>query len=154
MAFDERICFLPDTEHPGWMLWSMRDPGRFNEVVGPLRVRSEGEGRARCRLFIQPHHSNLNDVIHGAALLSLIDTGVFAASHVIHLQEDPQYRGRDAVTLDMSVQFLAPGKMDQSIDMTAELLKETGRLLFVRGVLEQGDHKVASYSATLRKIER
>jgi hypothetical protein len=36
----------------------------------------------------------------------------------------------------------------------AELLRETRRLLFLRGTVEQGDEMIAAYSATIRKPSR
>jgi hypothetical protein len=33
-----------------------------------------------------------------------------------------------------------------------EIVRETGRLLFVRGQVEQGDHIVLTYQSTLRKL--
>jgi hypothetical protein len=33
-------------------------------------------------------------------------------------------------------------------------LKETGRLLFMRGIVTQGDERVAAFSGTIRKPSR
>ena len=56
-----------------------------------------------------------------------------------------------AVTLDLSVQFLGAGKADKPLDAVAELLKETRRLLFLRGLVEQDGEAIAAYSGTIRK---
>jgi hypothetical protein len=37
------------------------------------------------------------------------------------------------------------------MDAVAEVLKETNRLVFLRGIVEQGEHKVAAFAATIRK---
>lgn len=128
------------------MTWEMREDGRFNDLLGKVRVRSEGEGRARCRLFTDKSHSNLNNVLHGGAILGFIDIALFSSSRAMGTS-DPG----SAVTLDASVQFIAPGRMNEPLDAVVELLRETGRMIFLRGVVEQGDHKVAAFSGTLRK---
>jgi acyl-coenzyme A thioesterase PaaI-like protein len=56
-----------------------------------------------------------------------------------------------AVTLDMSVQFIGAGKSGSSLDAEVELLKETRRLLFLRGLVVQGETRIAAYSGTIRK---
>eukprot|EP01041_Mallomonas_annulata_P030435 gene30435-52568_t len=46
-----------------------------------------------------------------------------------------------AVTLDLSVQFIGAGIIGEPLDAEVELLKETGRLLFMRGIVTQGDER-------------
>ena len=40
------------------------------------------------------------------------------------------------------------------VDATGEILKETGKMIFVRGLLRQGDHLVCSFTGTMRKVPR
>ena len=56
-----------------------------------------------------------------------------------------------AVTLDLSVQFIGAGVIGKPLEAEVELLKETGRLLFMRGIVSQGDERVAAFSGTIRK---
>jgi acyl-coenzyme A thioesterase PaaI-like protein len=56
-----------------------------------------------------------------------------------------------SVTLDLSAQFLSPGRLGVPLDATVELLRETKRLAFMRGLVLQGEERVASWSGTLRK---
>jgi acyl-coenzyme A thioesterase PaaI-like protein len=55
------------------------------------------------------------------------------------------------VTLDLSVQFIGAGVVGEPMDAEVELLKETGRLLFMRGLVLQGETRVAAFSGTIRK---
>ncbi|MXO74148.1 PaaI family thioesterase [Altererythrobacter aerius] len=113
--------------------------------MGPLMVRVEGD---RCRLRMQPErkHSNLQDMIHGAVTLALIDISLFAAMRTLTGNE-----GARAVTLELSTQFIGAGVMDRPLDSVVEVLRETGRMLFLRGQVEQGDHLVAAFSGLVRK---
>ena len=43
------------------------------------------------------------------------------------------------------------GVVGKPLDAEVELLKETGRLLFMRGLVVQGETRVAAFSGTIRK---
>ena len=138
---------FPDPDNPGWFTWQLTDPTRFNTwMFGKLIVRRDDDGKARLRMFPQRHHTNLADNLHGATVLSLIDVGLFACSRMLGIIE-----AGTAVTLDLSTQFIGAGKPDAPCDAVSELLKETRRLVFLRGVVEQGDTLIAAFSGTIRK---
>lgn len=146
-AFDSS----PDPDNPGWLKWEMTDPSRYNgTVLGKMLVRREADGpnghRARLRMFPGHTHSNLANAIHGGVTLGFIDVAMFGASRMFGLIE-----AGTAVTLDLSVQFIGAGVVGEPLDAEVELLKETGRLLFMRGLVVQADIRVAAFSGTIRK---
>lgn len=118
--------------------------------MGHLIVRREempgGLPVIRLRMMPGRQHSNLHDAVHGGATLSLIDISLFAAMRIL-LGGD----ATGAVTLDLSTQFIGRGRLDQPLDAIVEVLRETGRLVFMRGMVEQHDHRVAAFSGTIRK---
>lgn len=125
----------------------MTDPSRYNgTVLGKMLVRSEGPGKARLRMFPEHRHSNLRDAVHGGVTLGFVDVAMFGASRMFGLIE-----AGAAVTLDLSVQFIGAGIIGKPLDAEVELLKETGRLLFMRGIVVQGDERIAAFSGTIRK---
>ena len=137
-----------DPDNPGWQRWRIADATRFNEaVLGKQLVRAEGPSSCRIRIMPQvPLHTNAAGNVHGAITLSLIDVSLFAAMYVL--------RGADAgkaVTVDLSSQFIGSGDALRPLDSVVELLRETRRLAFLRGLVMQDDHLVASFSATVRK---
>jgi uncharacterized protein (TIGR00369 family) len=137
----------PDPDNAGWLKWEMTDPTRYNgTALGKMLVRSEGEGRARLRMFPEHQHSNLRDAVHGGVTLGFIDVAMFGASRMFGLIE-----AGAAVTLDLSVQFIGAGMIGKPLDAEVELLKETGRLLFMRGIVVQDDERIAAFSGTIRK---
>src|SRR3546814_10095415 len=81
------------------MIWELSDPTRFNSLLGPFLLRMEGEV-ACVRMMPRHEHSNLQDNLHGGALLAFIDIALFAASRGFGVIE-----AGTAVTLDLSVQF-------------------------------------------------
>lgn len=138
----------PDPENPGWHTWQLNDPTRFNSWMFPkLLVRAEPDGKARLRMFPEHRHTNLGNNIHGGTVMALIDIGLFACSRQLGIIE-----AGTAVTLDLSVQFIGAGKPGLPCDAVTELLKETRRLVFLRGVVEQGEgNLIAAFSGTIRK---
>jgi uncharacterized protein (TIGR00369 family) len=138
----------PDPENPGWQRWRIADESRFNDaVLGKQLVRAEGADICRVRLIPRdPQHTNSAGRIHGGVTLAMIDVSLFAALYVL--------RGVDAgrsVTVDLATQFIGAGDPGQPLDSVVEVLRETRRLGFLRGLVVQGDEKVASFSATIRK---
>jgi uncharacterized protein (TIGR00369 family) len=134
-----------DPDHPGWWTWDLPAEDRFNATIGKLLVRAEGEGKARCRMFLEKAHANLGEVAHGGAILTFVDMAMFAGGYAA---------GADiafSVTLDLSAQFLSPGRIGRPLDCTVELLRETKRLAFMRGLVLQDEETVAAWSGTLRK---
>ncbi len=138
----------PDAENPGWLRWRIVDETRFNEaVLGKQLVRAEGPNMARVRIVPQvPLHTNSANNVHGAITLSLIDVSLFAGLYVLG--------GLDAgrsVTLDLQNQFIGAGDSSRPLDSVVELLRETRRLAFLRGLVVQDQDIVASFTATVRK---
>jgi uncharacterized protein (TIGR00369 family) len=115
-------------------------------VLGDLIIRAEGESHCRTRLIPADHHCNVNGKIHGGISLGLIDVALFAAMYLL--------RGvpvAGAVTLDLQTQFVGPGNGGLPLDAVVEVMRETYRMGFLRGLVVQEDELVASFTAIIRK---
>jgi len=139
------FSFDEDPDHPGWHRWELRDDTRYNAFLGPLLVRREGE-LARVRMLAERQHTNLQDSIHGGTTMGFADVSLFAAARIFGLLE-----AGSAVTLEMTFQFLGTGQGGMPLDAEVELLRETGRMLFLRGLVVQDDVRIAAFSGTIRK---
>ena len=135
----------PHPDQPGWRRWGLADGTRFNGFLGPTMYRVE-DGVARVRMTPGREHSNLSGALHGGALLGFIDVALFAASRAFGL-----ITAGTAVTLDLNTQFIGAGRTGKPLDAEVELLRETGRLLFLRGLVVQAGETVAAFSGTIRK---
>jgi uncharacterized protein (TIGR00369 family) len=137
---------LPAPDHPGWHEW--RVPGEFNrDVIGTLLVRNEGDGLARTRIFPAAHMANVHGMIHGGIITALADATLFAGPGVL--------TGQDlgaSVTVELSVQFIGAGSMEEPLDGLLSILRETGRMIFCQGKIVQGENTVAGFSGIIRKI--
>ena len=138
----------PDPDNPGWRHWNLKDPTLFNgAVMGKLITRVDEDGRARLRMFPERRHENLQGIVHGAVTLSLIDISLFTTMHTIG-----SGNAGPSVTLELSTQFTGAGQPDRPLDAVTEIVRETGGLVFVRGMVVQDDHRVASFSGIVKKM--
>jgi uncharacterized protein (TIGR00369 family) len=140
------VAFDDDPDLPGWKRWQFRDATRFNAFLEPIHVRT-GEGRAIVRMTPRREHSNMRNAVHGGALLGFIDVALFAGCRGMGLLE-----AGGAVTVDLTAQFIGEAVIDRPIEAEVELLRETRRLIFLRGLVGQEEARVASFSATIRKM--
>lgn len=137
----------PDPENPGWMRWDVLDFERYNHAfIGPMLIRAESDTTCRVRMAIEPRHTNAGNAIHGGTTLGFADVSIFSAMYVL-TKIDPI----GSVTLDLSMQFIGAGSSRKPLDCVVELLRETTRLVFVRGMIVQGDRTISAFSATIRK---
>ncbi len=137
----------PVAGQPGWSEWRPADPTRFNTLMGAITYRVDG-GTAFVRMTPEHRHSNVRDAVHGGVTLAFIDIALFAAARGFGL-----VTAGTAVTLGLDTQFIAEGHIGNPLEARVEVLRETGRLLFLRGLVVQGDDSrtVAAFSATIRK---
>ena len=146
---EDKAYFLlePDPENPGWQRYELSEPGRYNRaVLGTLLVRREA-GRS-CRVRLQPREIHLNSTgrIHGGITLGLIDVALFPAMLLVC-----GVPVSGSVTVDMQNQFIGAGDGERPLDAVVEVLRETRRMGFLRGLVVQDDDLVASFTATVRK---
>lgn len=130
---------------PGWKSWSFQDPTRFNHFLEPVAVKLEGNV-ARVRMTPRHEHSNMRNTMHGGALLGFMDIALFAAGRSFGI-----IGSGGGLTVDLSAQFMGGPKVGEPIEAHVELLRETGRMLFLRGLIVQDGETMASFSGTVRK---
>ncbi|MCR9180114.1 MAG: PaaI family thioesterase [Erythrobacteraceae bacterium] len=139
----------PDPQNPGWRHWNLKDPTLFNgAVMGKLITRLDHDGKARLRMFPERRHENLQGIIHGAVTLALIDISLFVTMHNLGTGN-----AGPSVTLELSTQFVGGGDPARPLDAVTEVVRETGKLVFVRGMVEQEGDVVASFSGIVRKMQ-
>ena len=63
-------------------------------------------------------------------------------------------RDKRSVTVDLQTQFIGAGDAERPLDSVVEVLRETRRLAFLRGLVVQDDDLVASFAGTVRKPTR
>ncbi|PTQ10860.1 thioesterase [Sphingomonas oleivorans] len=143
---DSRYGFVPDAENAGWLVRPASDGTGFADIFGDIRLRIEGDRSVRMRLDTHDGQRNLNGTVHGGFLLAAIDQSYFIATIALGISG-----GLGGVTVDSATQFLRTVSIGPPIELVVELLRETGRMIFLRGLVEQEGEAVAAFSGTLRK---
>lgn len=135
----------PDVD--GWVPWIAKPDGRFHDLLGQMYFRVTGNG-VESRMDTDRRHSNGLGFLHGGFLMSFVDMAMFTIIR-------PRFaKGEGAVTLSCATDFLTGGIPGEPIEGRGEVLKETGKLFFVRGLVTQGGANVVSFTGTMRKITR
>ena len=133
-------------EHIGWYRWDREPDGRFAALLGDFYFRPSASG-VQCRMATDRRHSNGMAYLHGGFIMSFIDMAMFAFIA-------PQLEKSAAVTLSCATDFLSAGIVGKPIEASGEILKETGKMLFVSGLVTQDGGNVASFTGTMRKVPR
>ncbi len=137
------------TEGPyaGWMRWRTTSDGRFADAaLGPFHFKDEPDGKSvRSVIETGQQHTNGADFLHGGFIMAYADMVYFAIAW-------KQLEQTFAVTLTSNYEFMGAGVAGVPLEAVGEVLKETGKLIFVRAVLSQNGQPVCTTSATLRKI--
>ena len=145
----ERLGYSPDPQNPGWFVRPHTASENFLDVYGEIRARAESETLSRMQIVPQDRHRNIIGTIHGGFLLAVIDHSLFVGPTV---QGRAQAEGGS--TIDVTAQFLAPVLPDKTIDILIETLRETHRMIFVRGTIEQGGTMSVAFSGTIKKASK
>ncbi|GAB5487697.1 MAG: hypothetical protein Pars2KO_12670 [Parasphingorhabdus sp.] len=152
---DEYYTSNPDPDNHGWFQWVLRDPECYNSFLGPIIIRRGGDGLGddigRVRMFPERRHRNMGDVVHGGTMMGFIDCSLFAAMRVFDIGP-----AGPSVTLELQTHFTGAANMDEPLEARVEVTRETGRFLFMRGLVVQGDEvdNVASFTAIVKKAPR
>jgi uncharacterized protein (TIGR00369 family) len=131
----------------GWTTWSQgQDP--FETHVGPFYFRVLPDGSSISAFEPRRHHLNGSGALHGGVLLSFADFALFSIAH------NALREGSTAVTLTLNAEFASAGDLDGLVEAKGEVVRETGSLVFARGILSQKGRPLLVFSGTLRKLPR
>jgi acyl-coenzyme A thioesterase PaaI-like protein len=142
----DNLGFVPDPQNEGWQYRPASSVGRFLDVYGELRCRVEPDGKVRIRAYPNRGHSNYNENLHGGFILALIDHALFVGPAALGVA-----RALGGATIETTTHFFAPLRPDKPVDTVLEVMRETGRMIFSRGVVEQDGVAAVSFSGVIKK---
>ena len=135
-------------DYPGWIDASFGEAEHYNRaVIGTLLIRRDSPQVARLRMIPEERHKNQYGVVHGGTILGLIDIAGFAGATELTGGTFP-----GGVTIELTNHFVGSADPNQPLDATVEIIRETGKMVFVRGTVEQDGAILGSWSSILRKI--
>lgn len=132
----------------GWRAWHARPEGRFVDGLGDVFYRLDIPV-VRTAIETARKHANGLGYLHGGFLMAFVDVAMMATARAA-LEQGA------AVTLNSSVDFLSPGTVGEPLEAAGRIVKETGRLIWVAGMLSQnsGKAEICQWHGMLRKVSR
>lgn len=131
----------------GWRLLHPPAGRGYDSRLPPLLIRRGKPGEAEARIETGAAGANSAGGLHGGFLASIAEVTLF-----LPLFLHGRVSSIGAATIDLSVQYLTAGTVDAPVEAHIQLLQETGRLGFVRGMLSQREKPICAYSGTVRKF--
>jgi uncharacterized protein (TIGR00369 family) len=130
-------------------------PDPFEDHVGPFYYRIDGDARqagsVHCVLPTEARHGNYVGGVHGGAILALAD---YALCLVAGRAADGGTNSVFAMTVSITVEFLAAGRIGPPLQASGQPLQVTGRMAFARGTVEQDGRAIALWSGVCRHVPR
>lgn len=118
-------------------------PG-FMERAGPLWARREGDAWAYA-LLAEASHLNPAGVVHGGALLTLLDHAVSAVAW-------EACERLPCLTLQLDTHFVGPVRAGQLAVARAQVVRQTGTLVFMRGEVRADERTVLTAQALMKVV--
>lgn len=127
----------------GWRIWDMSATGTWPGVWPPVYFRSADERRMDIRIDAPERAGNLLGAVHGGFLAGVAEhvAGVFLFA-----------RQMQSVTVSLALDYPAAAATGTPLTGAVDLIRETGRMQFVRIELGQGGEVAVHGIATLRKL--
>lgn len=126
--------------------WKQRSLDGFIGTAGPLWTRRAEDGW-RYGFLTGAHHLNPARVVHGGALLTLVDHAISTVAW--------EASGRaSCVTLQLDTHFLAAVLEGHFVEARAHLKHRTASLLFMQGTLTVDGEPVLNAQAIMKIASR
>ncbi|MBF2755539.1 MAG: PaaI family thioesterase [Gammaproteobacteria bacterium AqS3] len=125
--------------------WSHYSRDQFENHLGPLFYRVDRErSRLLAMMHIGEHHYNGIGTVHGGVTMTMAD---YALCLVAFLSPNAM---AGAVTVNMKVDFIGGARNCDTLRAEAELVHETGKLMFGRGQIETDSGPIAVFSGCVK----
>ena len=109
--------------------------GKDNPLGMHLRFRHPGPGRAETECVIPEHYSGWERITHGGILATLLDEVMAYAC---------LSREGNAVTAELTVRFLKPVEVGQSVHLTGRVVETRRRVVMTEGEILGADGQVVA----------
>ena len=133
---------MSDALPPGYHKYDYVDP--FEDLVGPLGYKVEGD-RIRFVFRVEQRHCNTQSTLHGGMLMTFADYALCLAA----VWDQPDEK---CVTVSLNCEFVAAGKLGDLVESSAEVVRRTGSLAFMRGLVHVGDRTLVNYSGIVKRL--
>jgi uncharacterized protein (TIGR00369 family) len=135
---------VADGPFAGWMAW-IPAPDPFEQLTGQFYFKKEEDGTVTSAVMIEKRHLNGSGFVHGGMIMTFADFALFATAN-------EALKNTRAVTITCNTEFVGGASEGAIMLARAEVVRETGSLVFLRGLVSQNGEAIATFSGTLKKI--
>lgn len=114
----------------------------YSKQLGPLYARREPVGLG---FVSEARHSNTNGVVHGGAMATLADVGLF----IIASQGEDMMNG---ATLSLNLNYLRPAKIGRFIECKGRIVRKGSSIIFVEGGLWDGNDELQTFNGVIKRF--
>jgi uncharacterized protein (TIGR00369 family) len=112
-----------------------------------------GPGLVEIGAVVKSAHCNSRGFLHGGVVAALADNAMGLAFGFARREQIEGASGTGALTLSLSLDYVAPAKLGQWLQVTPRLLKAGRSIGFVDALVTADGETIARASATFRIIE-
>jgi len=132
---------ITEGEWSGWSTWKS---DAFEQTAGPFYEKQDTNGDWICAFVAEQRHMNGAGFMHGGCLMTFADAALFTIAR-------NEMRDSYGVTMNLTGDFLAAGKVGQRIEGRGEVTRGGGKTVFVRGIVTGDGTPLLSFSGIIRK---
>lgn len=119
--------------------------GPFIRANGPLYVKRDA-GRVWMGFRVEPRHTNPMGICHGGMMAAFCDMMLPVCAHYL----DPALEKRFLPTVTLNMEYLAPTPVGSWVEGEGTMLRTTGTLVFLSGLVRSNDRPVARASGVFK----
>ncbi len=113
------------------------------DYIGPFYYREEGDSY-RYAFRADDRHCNAFRGVHGGVLMTFAD-------YALCMEATGHYTNENCLTVSFSCDFVSAGSIGDLIESSAEVIRKTGSMVFVRGTVFSGDETILRYSGVVKR---
>lgn len=118
----------------------------FMEMVGPLFLRIDPEQGPVFGFRVEPRHCNAIGICHGGMIATFAD--IYLPTQV---RFDPEFDDGYTPTISLTLDFVGMGKVGQWVEGRGRLVRRTGRIIFVEGLVTADGEPILRASGIFRR---
>lgn len=126
-------------EAEGWTSFEHPQKGGFDSFIGPYWNKGSGANRITGLLIEKRHTNGHLGTVHGGLVSSFADIAL--GSGIVQAMGD---LSTSCATISLNMQFLSVAREGDFLTLQAEVTRQSKQLVFVRGLVMNGDKAVAS----------
>jgi uncharacterized protein (TIGR00369 family) len=130
-----------------WAGWGLYDTDPFETLAGPFYARREPSGDMVCAFRAEKKHMNGGGFMHGGCMVTFADYAIFMIA-------ETELEGAGSVTASLTADFVDSAREGALIECRGEVVRATGSMVFLRGLVTAAERPLLNFTAIIKKIRK